>query len=311
MSKLTGEQGEGNHEGAISRGDTMQATQQVGMASARRIVHLKKEMDLLSHDGASDTIVCPYGIYPCCKQPSYQFYAFPSPTVSCIQLQILNKISMLIHVYCIQGCDFRDHTLNHYSEDDPALKLILALKELIVVAPSPNDKKVIDWAALIDLTPQKLPSTSSTANVFSQRATASSLFGSNNSLANQRRMLFNMESSSTESNSLSDNEELLPKTDESLFLNQKYSNASDYWSWNPEYTTRYNQDMQREREEKLMADLEMLLAQRVAIDSAGHTGFPSTIRLGYLSRRTQRVNKKLVHASINKVTICKRRLQSC
>lgn len=198
-------------------------------------------------------------------------------------------------IYILKGCDFRDHTLNQYAEDDPVLKLITSFRELIVVEPTASHKKAVDWATLIDMTPQKLPSTSSTANVFSQRATASSLYGYGNALANQRRMMFQMESSSTESNSLSDNEDLLlPKTDETILLNPIYSSMSDFWSWNPEYTTRYNQDMQREREEKLMADLEMLLAQRIAIDSTGHQGFPSTIKLGYLSRRTQRVSIKHV-----------------
>lgn len=193
----------------------------------------------------------------------------------------------------LQGCEFKDHTLSHYAEDDPALKLITTFKELIVVSSTCAEKVSVDWATLIDLTPQKLPSTSSTTGALSQRATAASM---HNEMANRRRMMFKMESSSTESNSLSDNEEFYPKTDETIFLNSRYSsNLSDYWSWNPEYTTRYNQDMQREKEEKLMADLETLLAQRVAIDSSGASGFPTSIRLGYLSRRTQKVTSETKH----------------
>ena len=39
------------------------------------------------------------------------------------------------------------------------------------------------------------------------------------------------------------------------------------WIWNNELSTRYNQDMQRETEEKLMLDLTLFLAQRVPVDS--------------------------------------------
>ena len=54
------------------------------------------------------------------------------------------------------------------------------------------------------------------------------------------------------------------------------------WLWNNDLTTRYNQDMQREREEKLMMDLACLLSQRVPLDSS--VGFHAT-KYGFLSRR--------------------------
>jgi len=62
---------------------------------------------------------------------------------------------------------------------------------------------------------------------------------------------------------------------------------SDFWYWNNDFTTRYNQDMQRESEEKLMSDLELLLSQRVSLDGAagGRTSAGSTLRAGYFNRR--------------------------
>lgn len=55
--------------------------QQDRASPARRSIHLKKDIDVTDKDGASDTIICPYGVYPCCKQPSYQFYPFPGISV--------------------------------------------------------------------------------------------------------------------------------------------------------------------------------------------------------------------------------------
>jgi len=101
------------------------------------------------------------------------------------------------------------------------------------------------------------------------------------------------QSSSTDSTSLSDTEDL---TYTDLRGDSPYSPASratpylsEFWSWNPEYTTRYNQDMQREREEKLMADLELLLSQRVSLESSSGSSSLHNMRFGYLSRRTSKV----------------------
>jgi len=40
---------------------------------------------------------------------------------------------------------------------------------------------------------------------------------------------------------------------------------NDLWPWNPDLSTRYNQDMQREMEEKFMLQLATTLSQRIPI----------------------------------------------
>lgn len=51
-------------------------------------------------------------------------------------------------------------------------------------------------------------------------------------------------------------------------MHKKNVHLADSWSWNDDFTTRYNQDMQREKEEKLMMDLELLLSQNLSLDGS-------------------------------------------
>ncbi|OXA55640.1 hypothetical protein Fcan01_10059, partial [Folsomia candida] len=218
-----------------------------------------------------ETINCAFGVYPCCRKPGYKFYPLPSTN----------------------GCQFRDHNVSTTTAEQIMQRLTM-FRDLIVVPP-PKDKREealskkgthFEWGSIVDLTPFK-PISSSSLNLTHRYPTNRHLNPDHPSSTEE----------SNHSNSFSDTEENNSAEVGGSHLGQSNNTSntrpntrsgqvvSEFWSWNSDFTTRYNQDMQREKEEKLMSDLELLLSQRVSLEPTSSAA-GSSMRFGYLSRRT-------------------------
>ncbi|CAG7837862.1 unnamed protein product [Allacma fusca] len=207
-------------------------------------------MKVIQEDPVDAVVFLPYGTFPCCKEPSYKYTPLPH----------------------VNGCQLKEHSVDSFGEEDPNIMTITAFKDLILDA-SPI-KPRLDWGAIIQVTTEK-PSLSATT-VLEAKETM---------VARLSRELSTTDSDSHESDS--DRSSPPIRKSSGPQASENSGRLWESWLWNNDLTTRYNQDMQREREEKLMMDLACLLSQRVPLDPS--VGF-HTAKYGFMSRRILKEN---------------------